>query len=89
MLEKKNFGKMYILFIWNLCVCFMNVQVLRAKTFVYFFGILDSDFTTLSIGFICHDIICGLTSYPLYTLADTGNESAFDTFPCHLLYFCS
>ena len=75
--------------IWNLCLRFTVLQVLSSKTFLYFFGIWDRDFTALSVGFICfEDIIYGPTYCPFYIFADTGNECTSDTVRCHFLSVC-
>jgi len=71
---------------FELCLRFIVLQVLRSKTFLYFFGICDRDFTALSVGFnYFWDIIYGLTYCPFYIFEDTENESVSDTFPCHFL----
>lgn len=76
---------------FELCLRFTVLQVLRSKTFLYFFGIWDRDFTAPSLGFICFGVIIyGFTYCPFYIFADTGNESTSDTVPCHFVsVYCS
>jgi hypothetical protein len=73
---------------FELCLRFTILQVLRSKTFLYFFRDLKSWF----YGTVCRFYLFGgyhirthVLSFLYSIFADTGNESTSDTVPCHFL----